>query len=117
MPEVTPRIETISHIILFVKDVERSVAFYRDKVGVPVKFFDPHWTELATQGTTLAIHGIDASNAGKVGAAQGGSEIVFQVADVIGTRAILKERGIDIEEPKLVHEAGPDMIGVSCVFK
>lgn len=117
MSEVTPKIDTVSYIILFVKDVEVSTAFYRDKVGVPVKFFDPHWTELATQGTTIALHKIDPANAGKTTDRPGNSEIVFQVKDVVGTREILQGRGIDIAAPKMVHEAGPDMVGASCVFR
>jgi len=116
MAEVSPRIDKVGYVILFVKDVEASVAFYRDKVGVPVRSYDPHWSELATQGTTIALHGIDASNADKAGPSQG-SEIVFAVEDVLGVRKILKERGVAVEEPKVVHEAGPEMVGVSCMFR
>ena len=112
-----PRVDKIGYIILFVKDVEASTAFYRDKVGVPVRSFDPHWTELATQGTTIALHKVDESNAGKAGSSQGGAEIVFSVDDVLGTRKLLAERGIAIAAPKMVHEAGPEMAGVSCLFR
>ena len=34
----------------------RSVAFYRDVIGLPLRFESPHWTEFATDGATLALH-------------------------------------------------------------
>lgn len=42
--------------IVFVSDMKRSVAFYRDVLGLPLKFETPQWTEFATAGATLALH-------------------------------------------------------------
>jgi lactoylglutathione lyase len=36
--------------------MNRSVAFYRDVVGLPLRFASPGWTEFATDGATLALH-------------------------------------------------------------
>src|SRR4051812_17491298 len=36
--------------------MKRSVAFYRDVLGLPLKFESPGWTEFATDGATLALH-------------------------------------------------------------
>ena len=49
----------INYTIVFVSDMERSVAFYRDVVGAPLKFESPEWTEFATAGATLALHKSD----------------------------------------------------------
>lgn len=46
----------VSHAIVFVSDMERSVSFYRDVLGLPLKFESPVWTEFATKGATLALH-------------------------------------------------------------
>src|SRR5262245_28979079 len=46
----------VSYAIVFVSDMKRSVAFYRDVVGLPLKFESPGWTEFATEGSTLALH-------------------------------------------------------------
>jgi lactoylglutathione lyase len=46
----------VSFAILFVSDMKRSVAFYRDVVGLPLKFESPGWTEFATEGATIALH-------------------------------------------------------------
>ena len=46
----------IPYIMVFVSDMKRSVAFYRDVLGLPFKFESPGWSEFATEGTTLALH-------------------------------------------------------------
>jgi len=50
----------INYSIIFVSEMGRSVAFYRDVVGIPLKFESPGWTEFVTEGTTLALHKSDA---------------------------------------------------------
>ena len=50
----------INYSIVLVSDMARSVAFYRDVVGIPLKFESPGWTEFVTDGATLALHKGDA---------------------------------------------------------
>ncbi len=50
----------INYSIVVVSDMSRSVAFYRDVVGIPLKFESPGWTEFITDGATLALHKGDA---------------------------------------------------------
>jgi lactoylglutathione lyase len=46
----------VNYAIVFVSDMSRSVIFYRDVVGLPLRFESPSWTEFATEGATLALH-------------------------------------------------------------
>jgi lactoylglutathione lyase len=46
----------LNYAIVFVSDMARSVRFYRDIIGIPVKFESPVWTEFVTGGATLALH-------------------------------------------------------------
>lgn len=46
----------IAYAIVFVSDMHRSILFYRDVVGLPVRFASPGWTEFGTDGATLAFH-------------------------------------------------------------
>ena len=46
----------VNYAIVFVSDMKRSVAFYRDVLGLPLRFESPGWTEFATDGATLALH-------------------------------------------------------------
>src|SRR5437588_12205584 len=52
----------VNYAIVFVSDMKRSVSFYRDVLGLPLKFESPGWTEFATDGATLALHAAEASS-------------------------------------------------------
>lgn len=53
----------IHYAMVFVSNMERSVAFYRDTLGIPLKFQTPGWSEFSTDGATLALHSVSASAA------------------------------------------------------
>jgi lactoylglutathione lyase len=54
----------VSYAIVFVGDMKRSVSFYRDVLGLPLKFETPEWTEFATDGAILALHASEGPRAG-----------------------------------------------------
>ena len=47
--------------VVFVSDMKRSIEFYRDVLGLPLRFESPEWTEFDTPGTTLALHHTDTT--------------------------------------------------------
>jgi lactoylglutathione lyase len=51
----------VSYAIVFVSDMNRAVSFYRDVIGLPLRFESPGWTEFATDGATLALHASERS--------------------------------------------------------
>ena len=55
----------MNYAIVFVSDMKRALSFYRDALGLPLKFESPEWTEFATDGATLALHTTEASNSEK----------------------------------------------------
>ncbi len=54
----------LNYTMVFVSDMEKSVAFYRDQLGIPLRFQSPAWTEFATEGATLALHKADNTDHG-----------------------------------------------------
>ena len=46
----------LSHIIIFVSDMARSIVFYRDVLRLAIRFESPKWTEFETPGCTLVLH-------------------------------------------------------------
>ena len=65
-----------AYAIKFVADMDRAVAFYRDSMGLSLKFASPSWSEFATGETTLALHPASPANpAGTV-------ELGFTVSDI-----------------------------------
>jgi len=78
----------LSHIIEFVADMNRATAFYRDVVGLPLKFQSPGWTEFDTGETVLALHPASANGpAGKI-------ELGFTVPDLQQFHAELTGKGV-----------------------
>jgi len=66
----------LGYVIKFVADMDRAVNFYRDVLGLPLKFQSPGWSEFATGETTIALH--PASDKNPAGAV----ELGFTVPDV-----------------------------------
>jgi len=58
----------LNYAIVFVSDMKRSVSFYRDAFGLPLRFESPGWTEFATEGATLALHSAEPATSEKVNA-------------------------------------------------
>ncbi|MDA2912904.1 VOC family protein [Acidobacteriia bacterium AH_259_A11_L15] len=61
----------LNYAIVFVSDMKRSVAFYRDVLGLPLKFESPHWSEFSNEGSAIALHLADSIN--PEGASEGGN--------------------------------------------
>ena len=55
----------VSYAIVFVSNMKRAVSFYRDVIGLPLRFESPGWTEFATDGATLALHVSESPNSDK----------------------------------------------------
>jgi catechol 2,3-dioxygenase-like lactoylglutathione lyase family enzyme len=46
----------LNTLMLVVSDMERSVRFYRDLLGLELRFQSPYWSELDADTITLALH-------------------------------------------------------------
>ena len=95
--------KNLDYTMVVVSDMDKSVAFYRDTLGIPLKFQSPDWTEFQTGSTTLALHGGGiAPTQPPVGdpTKQAGScSIGFNVEDVDKTYEELKAKGIRFVMP------------------
>jgi predicted enzyme related to lactoylglutathione lyase len=80
-------------VVLYVRDMERAVAFYRDTVGLELDFGSDHWTTFETGACTLALHATDAREPGK-----GEPDPTFLIADADAERARLAEAGVEVSE-------------------
>jgi catechol 2,3-dioxygenase-like lactoylglutathione lyase family enzyme len=87
-------------IMLGVRDVTRSLAFYRDKLGLHVHGESQGFAFVDTGAVTLALsEPLWAARGEQAGA----TEVVFAVADVREAHKALEARGIDfLEQPRAV---------------
>ena len=57
----------LTYVMKFVADMDKAVGFYRDMLGLELRFQSPEWSEFATGETTLALHlASDRNPAGRV---------------------------------------------------
>lgn len=99
----------VNYAIVFVSDMNRSVAFYRDVLGLPLRFESPEWTEFATEGSTLALHKGEPRPDGEEppGSEQAGTcRTGFAVPDLDAFHARMVEHRVPCaQEPKDVFGA------------
>ena len=82
-----------SHAIKFVEDMDRAVAFYRDKLGLPLRFTSPYWTEFDTGAVTLALHPASERNPA------GSTQVGFTTASLEAVYADREAAGLNFTAP------------------
>ncbi len=98
----------VDYVMTTVSNMARSVSFYRDALGLKLRFESEMWSEFETGVTTLALHGggiaseLPAENAtkGRAGTCSTG----FSVTDIAQTVAELKSRGVPFVMPPTARE-------------
>jgi catechol 2,3-dioxygenase-like lactoylglutathione lyase family enzyme len=80
--------QQVDYIMITVSNMAQSIEFYRDKLGLKLKFESPEWTEFVTGPTTLALHGGGVHSGDKLlnkEKAAGKCTIGFNVPNLDGT--------------------------------
>jgi lactoylglutathione lyase len=113
----------VNYVIVFVSDMNRAVAFYRDTLGLPMRFESPGWSEFATEGATLALHaGEEPSTeaSGSLDGRPGQCRPGLSVPDLDEFHKRMVERSVRcVQEPKEVfgtrvaQYADPDGLAIS----
>ena len=83
----------LTTIILIVKDMERSVAFYRDIVGLKVEMHTPYWSSLSAGNITVGLHPESAHAKATPGM---GCTFGFEVSDIRKVVQALKTKGVAV---------------------
>jgi lactoylglutathione lyase len=91
--------DKLDYVILYVRDLDRSIAFYRDVVGLSFKFTESGYAEFNTEGVKFALFeraklpsliGRPATDGGPSG------EIAFVVDDVDAEATRVRAAGVEI---------------------
>ena len=89
--------DRLGYVILFVQDLERSLAFYRDVIGVPFRLEGDGYLEFATQGARFGLYDRnrleELTGQGPGAPEHPGGEVVFLVEDVDAEAARLRAAG------------------------
>lgn len=87
------QLQTPDRFVIYVSDMQRSVAFYRDTLGLPLKFSSPGWSEFSNGGTILALHRHMGGEAGAAEPAAGQATLAFTLDDLQGAYETLQTEG------------------------
>jgi len=94
--EVQPVVKDLSVVYLYVRDLERSAAFYRDLLGIGLEA-SRGWAEATLPGgTRFALHAWHegAPEPGTTGSVH----VDFGVDDIDAAAARLRDAGVDVRE-------------------
>jgi len=100
MEQADYKLTQVGVVLLGVHDAARSLAFYRDKLGLEVQREIPGFKFLNAGAVTLCLSEPAAKVRGQVA---GAGEIVFSVEDVTAAYQALREKGVQFtHEPRSV---------------
>lgn len=93
-----PHLGPVAQIMLFVRDLDRAVAFYRDVLGIPHLFTAGQLAFLDLHGVRLYLHAAGPEDW------RPGSIIYLSVDDIVRTHHVLQARGVETTgAPHRVH--------------
>jgi len=81
----------VGAVILLVSNMEKSIRFYKDTLGIPIKTKSKDWTEFFYRDTVLALHPAKKKSKIKTGS---GMLVDFEVSDLESTVKKLKEKKV-----------------------
>jgi catechol 2,3-dioxygenase-like lactoylglutathione lyase family enzyme len=99
----------IGSIILIVSEMEKSLVFYKDILGLPIKSQSEAWTEFFVKGTVLALHPAENKTKLKTGIS---ILIGFMVSDLETNVKKLKENKV-----KFFKEAKEEPFGKHAIIE
>lgn len=90
----------LTYAIKYVADMNRAVKFYREVLGLQLKFESPEWSEFVTGETTLALHPATAKHS------PGAVELGFTVTDIKNSYQDLSAKGVRFTMPPTKQDFG-----------
>lgn len=103
-------IKKVGNVILAVQDLDRSLQFYHEIIGLPIKNQRRSWIDLGTGGALLSLHPASLTAEHVGGSIDNGITIGFLVGDVDSAIAELKEKNVRIHRDVVKRSAGKNAI-------
>jgi len=90
----------LHYVIEFVADMDRAVKFYRDVLGLSLKFQSPDWSEFSTGETSLGLHPASEKNPA------GSIDLGFNVTNVEKFHQEMTAKGVLFSMPPTKQDFG-----------
>ncbi len=85
----------VDDVFFNVDEMDKAVAFYRDTLGLSVKYESDDWAELDGGNVTIALRRYGSGPEGRPELRVGeGATLVFEVDDIEAAKAELEDKGV-----------------------
>ncbi len=103
-------IKKVGNVILAVNDLDKSLQFYHEIIGLPIKRQRRSWIDLGTSGALLSLHPASLTEQHVGSSIENGITIGFLVGDVKSAIDELKEKGVKIHRDIVEKDAGKNAV-------
>lgn len=103
-------IKRISNVILAVKDLQKSINFYHEVLGMPIKNQRENWVDLGQTGALLSLHPAKESEPHSGTSINNGVLVGLVIGDVESAVAELKEKNVKVYRDVEEKDAGKNAI-------
>ncbi len=103
-------IKRVGNVILAVKDLAKSVSFYNEIIGLPIKQQRKSWVDLGSKGALISLHPASESSPHSGTSIENGITIGFLVGDIKSSIDELKSKGVKIHRDIEEKDAGKNAV-------
>ena len=103
-------IKRVGNVILAVKDLAKSVSFYNEIIGLPIKQQRKSWVDLGSKGALISLHPASESSPHSGTSIENGITIGFLVGDIKSSIEELKSKGVKIHREIEEKDAGKNAV-------
>lgn len=103
-------IKRVGNVILAVKDLDKSTAFYHELLGLPIKNQRRTWVDLGQTGALLSLHPAAITSDHSSNSLESGMVVGFLVGDLKSALDELKSHGVRVHRDIMDREAGKNAI-------
>ena len=103
-------VKRVGNVILAVKDIDKSVKFYNEIIGLPIKQQRRAWVDLGSSGALLSLHPASLSAPHQGSSIDNGIMVGFLVGDLKSAIEELKSKGVKIYREPMERDAGLNAI-------
>jgi lactoylglutathione lyase len=103
-------VKKVGNVILAVKDLDKSIQFYNEIIGLPIKEQRRTWVDLGTSGALLSLHpaSLTAQHIGS--SIENGISIGFLVGDLKSALEEMKTKNVTVYRDIVEKDAGKNAI-------
>jgi lactoylglutathione lyase len=103
-------IKKVGNVILAVNDLDKSLQFYHEIIGLPIKRQRRTWIDLGTSGALLSLHPASLTEQHIGSSIDNGITIGFLVGDVKSAVDELRAKGVKIHRDIVEKDAGKNAV-------